>query len=311
MSSAPPSSSPPSPDSPDSQPGRPFPIFWSHVPSIKIVRQPKGRFSPQVDERCFTYCSQTVRGRTEQREPFCRTFCLRRVFSHEVTKAIAAHDGQKSTVPLKYPLPPEGQRTPGLVDVLIGETEHESGRGNPEEVRHWDEGYYVWFSKSRWAAQEKMDLMMYNLERHAAWQRYKQQVTEKWEQQERQRGLKGSQPAGDATAASSQPPPPQSSGTLRRGEAVPKRPFPDMSGQSILLPVPPPFPPIQEQIHNLLAPSYKVIDLTRESVNTGAQLKFMQLIWEKAWTEEPFVLARNVCTKMWDKWKKGPPDDSV
>jgi len=50
----------------------------------------------------------------------------------------------------------------------------------PQEVRHWKAGWYLWLSKSRWAAQEKMDLMMCDLERQAEWQKYKQRVNSEW-----------------------------------------------------------------------------------------------------------------------------------
>lgn len=32
-------------------------------------------------------------------------------------------------------------------------------------------------------------------------------------------------------------------------------------------------------------------------------------VWEKAWTNEPFKLAGVVCSRMWEKWKEGPPDE--
>ena len=35
-------------------------------------------------------------------------------------------------------------------------------------------------SQSRWAAQEKMDLMMCDLEKQSEWQRYKEKVLEDW-----------------------------------------------------------------------------------------------------------------------------------
>lgn len=174
---------------------RPYPLLWNQFPSLKIVRQAKGmhfaaicghidnsslgRHSPQVDERCFSYCSQSVRGRVEQREPWCRTFCLRRVFAHEVQRVLAAHDGQNPGGKQKgLPLPPEGQH------VLVGETPESQGHAPHDDVRCWEEGYYVWLSKSRWAAQERLDLMMTSLERQAQWDKYKQDRTEAWEQQQ-------------------------------------------------------------------------------------------------------------------------------
>ncbi|KAH9917552.1 uncharacterized protein B0H18DRAFT_1034179 [Fomitopsis serialis] len=288
-------------ESSNSAPARPYPIFWSQFPSVKIVRQAKGTHSPKVDERCFTYCSQSVRGRLEQREPWCRTFCLRRVFAHEVQRAIAAHEGKSAPAPARYPLPPEGQRVPSLLYILIGETqEGQQGHARQhDDVRYWEEGYYVWLSKSRWATQEKLDLMMHNIERQAQWDKYKQDRTDAWQQQQQEQARGGQQPKEDAQVDKS------------RALVSARRPFPDMSGQSILLPMPPPFASIWEQIDRLLAPSNKLLTLTHETLHSGDQLKFAGRIVEKAQTAEPFVLARNVCTRMWDKWKKGPPDDTA
>ncbi|KAF9817070.1 hypothetical protein IEO21_03652 [Rhodonia placenta] len=316
------SSSPTSPSSTTTQPdgskapspGHAFPIYWSRVPSIKIVRQPKGRYSPQVDERCLMYCAQTVRGRTEQREPWCRSMCLRRVFAHEVSRVLATASGQTASeqpaaARTKIPLPPEGQRTPSLAQLLVGAGDGEHERMDAE-ARRWEEGYYLWLSRSRWAAQEKLDLMQSDLERQAWWQRYKQQATERWEEQERRRGAaaKGGPPAkeaeADPSAASQQ-------GRARPQDVMyPKRPYPDLIGESILLPIPPSLPPIGEQVATLLAPTRRLLALTNESVDSGAQVQLMQRMWEKAWTNEPFVLARNVCSRMWERFTKGPPDDS-
>lgn len=41
----------------------------------------------------------------------------------------------------------------------------------------------------------------------------------------------------------------------------------------------------------------------------GAQRELARRAWEKAWTDEPFVLAWTVCEKMWAVFKAGPPDD--
>ncbi|KZT00530.1 uncharacterized protein LAESUDRAFT_764523 [Laetiporus sulphureus 93-53] len=296
-------------------PARPFPIYWSQFPSIKIVRQPKGRYSPQVDERCVTYCSQTVRGRAEQREPSCRTICIRHVFAHEVSRVIAAHDGQRSTATIKYPLPPEGQHAPGVIDLITGETPEHDGHGAHREEKHWDEGYYLWFSKSRWAAQERIDLMMNDLERQTEWERYKQRMTEEWEhQQQRQRSFKGVQPPSPTPAIAEEALHPELTKPSIQEPIQPpsvpaRRPFPDLAGQSLLLPLPPQIPPIHEQIRTLLAPTHRALELTHESLHTGAQWTFAQRMWDKAFTEEPFVLARTVCSRMWEKWKKGPPSD--
>ncbi|KAH9946443.1 hypothetical protein B0H21DRAFT_415787 [Amylocystis lapponica] len=305
-------------ETPSSQ-GRAFPLYWTRLPSLKIVRPPKGTYSPKVDERCFTYCSQSIRGRIDHGEPWCRTICLRRVFAHEVKRTLAAHDGAQQTVHAKHPLPPEGQNIPGIFDSLLGQSaeEQEAHSKDKEDVKNWEEGYYLWASTSRWAAQEKIDLMMYDLERQEQWQRYKEKVNEKFAQREQQRVQKADQPIGNAKEESASQAPrtdavtaPEKTNTGQPVIQIPLRPFPDPTMRSILLPVPPPFPPIQEQIQNLLAPSHKLLGLLHETIRSGEQWGFAKRMWEKAQTDEPFVLARNVCSKMWEKWKDGPPDDS-
>lgn len=256
-----------------------------------------------MDERCFTYCSQTIRGRLERTEPYCRSICLRRVFAHEVQKILATHDGQQQTVQTKYPLPPEGQRTPSLTELLTGQPADEEDKSQPAEARHWDEGYYFWASKSRWAAQERMDLMMCDLEHQTEWQRYKDEMNEQWAQNV---GQVAHHPAErDATDA-------HGSEADHGGHDPLQKPFPDLLDESILLqiPIPPPLNPFGDQITNLLAPSHKMLGLVYATVHSGEQWGFAKRIWEKAWTPEPFVLARNVCSKMWEKWKNEPPNDS-
>ncbi|GBE81275.1 hypothetical protein BKA93DRAFT_820935 [Sparassis latifolia] len=303
--SSPSSGSSSSPIDTNSPPPQPLRIWWTAFPSIKIIRPPKGRFSPQVDERCFTYCSQSIRGRLDKSEPWCRTICVRRVFSHEVQRIISVHEGQEQIAQMKYPLPPEGQRTPSLTGMLSGQP-NEENEPRQTEVRHWNEGWYLWSSKSRWAAQERMDLMMCDIERQAEWQRYKEEMNEKWTHHGGEQAIH--QSAGHEELESLPDVPPE----LNNVEHIPQKPFPDLADQSILIPIPFPssVPPFQHQIENLLTPTHKVLGLLYQTVDSGEQWGFAKRIWEKAWTPEPFVLARNVCTKMWEKWKDGPPDDS-
>lgn len=44
----------------------------------------------------------------------------------------------------------------------------------------------MWMTKNRWAAQEKMDLMMLDLERQTNWMRMKEQEERAWAEDERQ-----------------------------------------------------------------------------------------------------------------------------
>ncbi len=104
---------------------------------------------------------------------------------------------EDGTVEAKYPLPPEGQNVTGVLETLTGshhpseESEEDgtwasiAGTKHPEETRHCKEGWYIWTSKSRWAAQEKIDLMMCDLERQAEWQKYKEQINQEWADNEK------------------------------------------------------------------------------------------------------------------------------
>ncbi|OBZ69899.1 hypothetical protein A0H81_10522 [Grifola frondosa] len=273
-------------------------LYWDRLPSIKILRPPKGKFSPKVDERCFTYCSQSIRGRINQSDPWCRTVCIRHIFAHEVNRALAVHNSRDTpavtveTVHVKYPLPPEGQpqHTSAWFEGILGRPSDEQKEEGEKEreterARHWDEGRYLWFSKSRWAAQEKIDLMMCDLERQAEWQKFKEQSNEDWAHQTQRRD---SQQGGEAVSGSRSELPP-----AEQPASVPlKRPYPDVVGQSVLLPLPPPFPPLGGQIENLLAPTYKVLGIVQESIRSGAQGELAARIWEKAQTDEPFRLTR-------------------
>ena len=48
------------------------------------------------------------------------------------------------------------------------------------ETKHWQEGWYLWWSSSRWAAQEKLDLMRRDLEGQSDWQRLKDKRNDEW-----------------------------------------------------------------------------------------------------------------------------------
>ncbi|KAH7926967.1 hypothetical protein BV22DRAFT_1061876 [Leucogyrophana mollusca] len=270
-------------------------------PSIHVVRPPSGRYSPHADEHCFTYCSQSAYGRAKNQEPWCRSLCIRRVFTHEVKKVLA-HD--KAVKP--YPLPPEGQ-----------EADYRHG---PNDIRFWEEGWYLWTSKSRWAAQERLDLMMWDLGQQDHWQRHKDQVEREWDEywaeHEKQRlGEEEPQEGGAPTPAQIG----HRQNHIRLdgtpypvgGHMLPKQPSHTHPWQhSLMVRLPPPFSPFFQPIQNLLTPTFKVMTLLRRSYESGAQGELARRMWEKACSRDPFVLASTVCRKMWDKWKEGPPDDT-
>ncbi|KAF9456940.1 hypothetical protein BDZ94DRAFT_1274433 [Collybia nuda] len=277
-------------------------------PTIKILTPPKGRFSPKTDEWCLTYCSQTITGRIYSKEPFCRSLCIRKVFAHEVKNIISFKSHRNVGVDGKanYPLPPEGQ--PNNVPRILGgkspEDMHNTGQKTTEKAsKIWDEGWYLWTSQSRLAIHEKTDSMMMDLAQQRRNAHRREQRKEVWQdyQDYLQRVPNGIDP--DL--------PPSGESNRWWGAIVPPRPIPEFRTQSLLVPLPPNIPPFWDRINKLLAPSYKVITTLRESWVSGEQQQFAQRVWEKTWSNEPFVLASRTLSKAYERWKdrEAPPGE--
>ncbi|RPD53412.1 hypothetical protein L226DRAFT_540469 [Lentinus tigrinus ALCF2SS1-7] len=287
-------------------------LWWDRLPSLKIVRPPKGPFSPQVDERCFTFCSQSISGRIHGQDPWCRSICFRRVFKHEVERVLSHHrtktvtqaPGKKpvveikdvvEAVPLKHPLPPEGQRYSGWLAMLMGDRfgrpsgsdqhasaddhthDHDQAQAHVQrETRYWQEGWYLWWSGSRWAAQEKLDLMRRDLEGQSEWQRLKDRRNDEW--------ARGLPPPGLEEKG-------QQAHDVHPFEDVGNAPpFPDVTSQSILLPLPIPptslpslYTALHDSVQPALAPAGRVLALVAESPHR----ELFERVWEKAKSDEP------------------------
>ncbi|KAI0349968.1 hypothetical protein OH77DRAFT_1464639 [Trametes cingulata] len=290
-------------------------LWWDHLPSLKIIRPPKGPFSPQVDERCFTYCSQSITGRIHGQDPWCRSLCVRRVFLHEVTRVLAHHHTQTvhkepgkrprveiteviEAAPVNHPLPPEGQRYSGWLHALLGRPSdvadtdpmHPGAQGK-DELRYWKAGWYLWWSRSRWAAQEHFDLMRRSLESQTEWQRLKERRNEEWAHGATYDEGKLVEDANRIDDLGNMPP------------------FPDVSRESILLPMPDSLS-LREQLENMLAPTWKVLDVVRESVSSGAQKELARRIYDKAFTDEPIKLLRVCASMIWENMGFGEDDSS-
>lgn len=145
-----------------------------------------GRFSPATSERCFTYCSQSHFGRAHGNEPKCYTLCLRRVFNHEVNRVLTnVNYGpiiKSPAVSANIPLPQEANTTLGqyISDSPQAEVSDSSASSpdttsshleNPQ--RHWQEGYYIWLSRSRRAASEHLSHMKRDLFQQSAYEHSK------------------------------------------------------------------------------------------------------------------------------------------
>ncbi|KAI0687940.1 hypothetical protein C8T65DRAFT_675358 [Cerioporus squamosus] len=289
MSSTP-SSATPSPSSSSASYQSPEPpprqeLWWDRLPSLKIVR------------------------------PRCRTICLRRVFKHEVERVLAHHrtqtlkhvPGKKpvlevkdevETVPMKHPLPPEGQRYSGWLAMLLGDRfGHGSGSGNgalgsgddhnheheqahtQRETKHWQEGWYLWWSTSRWAVQEKLDLMRKDLEGQSEWQRFKDKRNDEW--------ARGVPPGYEEQAQHGDGQHQDVHPFEDLGNALP---FPDVTSQSLLLPLPVPptslpslYTALEDSVRPALAPAGRVLAL----VAANPHRELFERVWEKAKTDEP------------------------
>jgi hypothetical protein len=189
--------------------------------------------------------------------------------------------------PAKYPLPPEGQRADEIPDAN-SESDTYERKLREKEVKYWKEGWYLWYSKSRWAAQEKVDLMMHDLPTQVGWSRHMANQQAEWAALDRERRAKHEWNDVELPTMTIAPP---------------RRPILDPSKQSLLIHLPALVPPLYDQIQALLAPTFKVTTILRESFESGAQRQFAGLLWEKAWSGEPFILVRNVCKTVWKVWR--------
>ncbi|EIN06489.1 hypothetical protein PUNSTDRAFT_105508 [Punctularia strigosozonata HHB-11173 SS5] len=311
----------------------------SYIPSIYILKPPKPQYSPHADERCITYCSQSIRGRTEQKEPWCRSICIRRVFEHEVRRVLTTYTfpmgkampNNAATEELKIPLPPEGQDPSavlegtvigrlahGLDDGDFGDDEHahiparlaSSTGDKPPETKYWKAGWYIWASKSKWAALERMDKMSMPLQSEHDWECYKLRRNEEWA---RHNGVP--LPRDPTTAPFSVNSNPEEQRLQDEMWTAHQNgiPYPISVGQSILVALPPPspFPAIHAQLGNVLKPTGKVLELFQKSLSDGSQKEFASKLLEKAGSSDPWVFARNAMGRAWEHmWKKGGDGES-
>jgi hypothetical protein len=158
---------------------------------IDILVHPPGASSPHSDERCLTYCSQSIAGRIGHNEPWCRSICIRRVFAHEVRNVInyKRHSSVQPNGEAKYPLPPEGRRSADFYGGTFSDGEER--QSSTKDAKHWEEGWYIWITKSRLAASEKLDLMSCDLERQTNWLETKEKRMRDWKEwQEKQQKAK-------------------------------------------------------------------------------------------------------------------------
>ncbi|PPQ89781.1 hypothetical protein CVT25_008158 [Psilocybe cyanescens] len=268
-------------------------------PTIKILTPPQGRFSPKTDEWCFTYCSQSVSGRLHGKEPNCRSVCIRKVFPHEVRNVLSfqRHNEVGPDGKAKYPLPAEGQPS-NLPRILGGTPKYDSGDPPPNApaspTKHWDEGWYFWTGKGKWTVLQKTEEMMLDFQRQQKLEQIRQSRKDTWQEYQDQMQQNAGEQVGER----------KSRGPPWWTPLVPPKSVQDTSSLSLLVPLPPDFPPLLDKIKKLLAPSQKVLGILYESVTSGEQKQFAERVWAKAKTDQPYILAQRTCFHAYDQWKK-------
>ena len=136
------------------------------------------------DEVCITVCTQTINKRLNNFLPECKTYCIRKVFKHEV---------QALSKELDIGLPPPTSETEDKsllfterrMEVFNGDnnlqqsrlpvdvTRTESGEDavtvptQPANVNRydpfWREGYYLWYGKGRLAEHYKSEVCLWSV----------------------------------------------------------------------------------------------------------------------------------------------------
>jgi len=237
---------------------------------------------------------------------------------HELQDAIRTYEREHSklpekidaSVPVKYKLPVEGQprqsRNAGpssLRDVSDVDADEDSpspsrhgssssGDNDEDKVRHWEPGWYLWSTTSRWAAQEQMDMMSRDLKWQADWQKYKHTVNE-----DHRRGqTKGEDEVDDEGKERVQGP------RMRQF-------FPDLTENTWLVAVPPPHMILGNAIKHYMAPTHKLMALVQGTFDDGRQRELCTRMWEKAQTGEPWTVAQSAVRKVWKILSEGPPVD--
>lgn len=75
------------------------------------------------------------------------------------------------------------------------------------------------------------------------------------------------------------------------------------SSESILLPIPPPLTVIEVPLRNLFSPTIKLFAMTHQTVSSGQQMRLVRKLWETTYTDQPWKLARNSISKVWQALK--------
>lgn len=257
-----------------------------------------------MDEMCLTYSFQTARGRAQNHEPKTYSICLRKVYPHEVTDYLLGK-GWRTQQTNNIPLPPEGQPTQ---ERYLDESDAPT-KPDEDETRYWEQGWYLWTTTSNKNAVERLLLMSQSLksqDRHLQDKLHREK-----DEQDEQEQLRGRiRVELDGTLSSVLPPDYDYlhyHWCVRRVLDIGADCSWGCRQSSSLTQIPSSLRPLFEPMRRLLAPTAKVLDISRRSFESGSQREFARRVLEKGRSEEPFILGRRLCKKAWEMIT-GPPD---
>ncbi|KAI5988076.1 hypothetical protein EDD15DRAFT_2172889 [Pisolithus albus] len=262
----------------------------THVPFISLHRPPPGQPPNTTDERCLFYCTQSALHRAQHKPPTCRSICLRRVYPFEVE--VRTSTSTPTVGQLEIPLPPEGQPSTRKSMQVTPEPQPQQ---KPRDTRIWNPGLYVWTSTSARAVRDKIETMAMDLGKEHAWTQKRQEWIMRREMALREHLRSINATVRDEKVVLDDGIEITKSGRIEGPWYVPH------DHSSLLTPLFAPLLSLAEPIRNLLNPTSHALSHLRHALADGSLYSFGERAWKKAWTPDPFILARKAVERVWKK----------
>jgi len=172
-----------------------------------------------------------------------------------------------------------------LGGVIAGEDDLGAAKKPVGPTKYWDEGWYLWTGNTRKAMYEKTMTMRLSLDKQQKLYSYvKGESKDLWhEHQAKIQSSAGLNYEGQVNL-------------MKQGLSSPD--------DVMLVPLPPDVTPVLSGIRKLLAPSIQALGILRKSLASGEQKEFIERVWAKAKTDEPFILAQRTFSTAYDIWKE-------
>ncbi|KAF9012475.1 hypothetical protein BDQ17DRAFT_1537325 [Cyathus striatus] len=249
---------------------------FADIPTLKITAPMSGHAPNRTDEWCFSYISQSAAGRVNKSNPLVRSFCIRKVFLHEVRNVLSSkkHDNIGPDGRAQYPLPPVGQPA---------HRSRHSGKPDGTENAHqlptsyWKEGWYLWMGKSNVSLINKIVTMRMDLKEEHDYAMKEENLRQQWLVHQKR-------------AKQGAPDPP----------AMQIITYPETIDSSVLKPIQLELPPIFYRMNRTLEKSRSALNLTHQAVKSG---DIFVIIKDKAFSRDPFIAAKKVLSIVYERWK--------